>query len=270
MSQGKVKRAIGETRSARPLRFLARVGFAVSGIVHVLIGGLILSIAVGGGNGQADQSGAMGLIARSPGGPLVLWIVSIGLAALGLWVMLGAFFRTGGGRKERVAHFIVEFGKGLAYVLLSVTAFTFALGGSTSSDSVTRSMSSALLAAPGGVLLLLLAAGVVMAVGIYFMVKGARRRFTRDIAVPVAPAARKAVIALGVIGYVAKGIALLIVGILLAIAAFKVDPSKASGLDGAIRSLVVVPFGQLILIVIGLGFVAYGVYSLLRARLARL
>jgi hypothetical protein len=252
----------------RPLRFLARLGFAVNGVVHAIIGILAITVAATGG-GQADQSGALGQIAASPGGSVVLWTVTIGLAALGLWLIVGAFVDPAGDRAKRVVHFVVEVGKGLAYLFLAGTAFTFARGGSTSSGGAARSLSSTLLAAPGGVFVLVLIAALVAAIGVSFLVEGVRKRFTRDIAVPSGTRGR-VVVGLGQFGYIAKGIALVVVGVLLAVAAFTVDPSVATGLDGALKSLAALPFGQLILTAIGIGFIAYGAYSLVRARIARL
>ena len=38
-------------------RVLARVGYVVLGILHILIGGIAISIATGGGGENADQGG---------------------------------------------------------------------------------------------------------------------------------------------------------------------------------------------------------------------
>ena len=75
---------------------------------------------------------------------------------------------------------------------------------------------------------------------------------------------------LGTVGYVAKGVAIIVVGILFAVAAVKVDPDDSTGLDGALKSLASLPFGMVILIAVGLGLIAYGVYTFVRARYARL
>jgi hypothetical protein len=79
-----------------------------------------------------------------------------------------------------------------------------------------------------------------------------------------------AVTVLGVVGYVAKGLALVAVGVLFAVAAVTFDPSKAKGLDGALKALAHLPFGTVILVAVGIGVIAYGVYLGARARLARL
>ncbi|WP_409156588.1 DUF1206 domain-containing protein [Lacisediminihabitans sp. H27-G8] len=48
------------------------------------------------------------------------------------------------------------------------------------------------------------------------------------------------------------------------------DPTRASGLDGALRALAGMPFGEFILVLVGIGFISDGLYSEFRARCARL
>lgn len=74
----------------------------------------------------------------------------------------------------------------------------------------------------------------------------------------------------GMLGYIAKGVALGMVGILFVAAAVTFDPSKATGLDGALKSLVALPYGAVILTLVGIGLIAYGAYCCARARFARL
>jgi hypothetical protein len=69
---------------------------------------------------------------------------------------------------------------------------------------------------------------------------------------------------------VAKGIALFVVGVLFVVAAVTADPEKASGLDGALKSLIDLPFGKVILVAVGVGLIAYGLFCGARARWARL
>jgi hypothetical protein len=78
------------------------------------------------------------------------------------------------------------------------------------------------------------------------------------------------VLALGVAGYVSKGIAISVVGILVVAAALTHDASKSTGLDGALRTLAALPFGVAILTVIGIGLIVYGLYCVVRAWRARL
>jgi hypothetical protein len=262
------KTAARKARNNPVLRFLARLGYAVSGVLHALIGFIAIGVATGAGHREADQSGALEQLAGTPGGVFLLWAMVIGLTALGLWLLVSAFLFSGSAR-NRAASFVTDFAKGIVYLVLAYTALTFARGGSSNSAHTTSHARSQILATPGGMFVVLLIGLVIFAVGIYLFVKGVTKRFTRDLTIP-GGAAGRATRALGVFGYVAKGVALCVVGVLFAVAAFKVDSSKANGLDGALKTLASLPFGTVILIVIAAGFIAYGVYSFVRARFAHL
>ena len=75
---------------------------------------------------------------------------------------------------------------------------------------------------------------------------------------------------LGVVGYTAKGLAIAGAGILVIIATFTSDPAKATGLDGALKTLGTAPFGQVLLWAAGLGIVVYGAYCFVLARYGRM
>ena len=257
------------TRNSRPLHFLARLGFAVSGLLHALIGVIAIGVATNPGAGEADQSGALGELASTPGGVFLLWVVVIGLAALGLWLLISAFLNPGLRGRKRVARTVSQLGKAIVYFVLAFSALTFARGQTMNSATSTRDLSAKLLAAPGGVLVVLLVGVAVFGVGIYCLVKGVGRGFERDLRLPAGTAGR-ATVASGVVGYVAKGIALGAVGVLFVVAAATVNPEGADGLDGALRALASLPLGVVILVLVGAGFIAYGVYSFVRARFAHM
>ena len=73
---------------------------------------------------------------------------------------------------------------------------------------------------------------------------------------------------LGRSGYIVKGVSLGIVGTLLVIAAVTSDAAQAGGLDGALRTLAGLPNGAVYLTIIGLGLVQYGLFLMIRVRLA--
>lgn len=248
---------------------LARLGYAVNGLLHLLIGGIAITIATTSGGASADQSGALGQLAANPGGVLLLWVVVLGLTALGLWQVAQVFRVSEPDTKRAWAARAKEGGKAVAYLAIASTALTYAMGGSSSSSGSTQSLSAQLLGTPGGVILLLAVALGVIAIGAYFIYKGATKKFLEDVRTPGGSVGRGTVV-LGQVGYIAKGIAVAVVGVLFAVAAITSDPSEATGLDGALRSLASLPFGAGVLVAVGLGLVAYGVYCFVRARTARL
>jgi hypothetical protein len=54
------------------------------------------------------------------------------------------------------------------------------------------------------------------------------------------------------------------------VAAALSEPDKATGLDGALKTLGAQPFGAILLIVAGLGIVVYGLYSFAMARYTKM
>lgn len=53
---------------------------------------------------------------------------------------------------------------------------------------------------------------------------------------------------------------------LVAVAASRSEPNKATGLDGALKTLGAQPFGVVLLIAAGAGIITYGLYSFVLAR----
>ena len=124
-----------------------------------------------------------------------------------------------------------------------------------------------LLLVPAGPWLLGVAGLVITCVGVAFVVRGVRRRFFEDVAPP--RRFRRLVEALGAPGFVAKGVAVAVVGGLFVVAAFSHDPGEAGGLDGALQSLTTVPGGVVALVAIAVGLIVYGVYCVARGVWAR-
>jgi hypothetical protein len=112
------------------------------------------------------------------------------------------------------------------------------------------------------------AAGLVLiGVGAYHVYKGVTKRFLKEIDLAEAPpTATRLVTRLGQAGFPGKGIALAVVGGLLVYAAITFDPSKAQGLDGALRTILEAPFGRILLTLVALGIAAFGAFCFVRAR----
>lgn len=271
--RSEAKQAARAAESSRGFRVLARSGYAANGLVHVMIGVIALVIALGG-RGESDQAGAFRAIAAAPLGFAVLWAVAIALWALAAWHAVEGFLARrpasdleGTARKWGIR--VSEWGQSLVFAALGVIAAAVALGARPDADAAAEDTSRGVLALPGGPLLLgAVGAGIAIA-GVVFVVMGLRRSFRSKVAIPSGTLGR-AVEALGVVGFVAKGVALAIVGVLLVIAAIRLDPETAGGLDGAMRALLELPLGPVLTGLVGTGFIAYGVFCGFRARYARL
>ncbi len=87
---------------------------------------------------------------------------------------------------------------------------------------------------------------------------------------PLAGTAGRASVAVGVFGGIAKGIVPVMVGLLFCVASATVGPSKSSGLDGGLKTRAALPFGALVLVVVGAGLVAHSIFRFVTARYAPL
>ncbi|WP_083199531.1 DUF1206 domain-containing protein [Microbacterium oleivorans] len=263
--------AAHSAKNSRAVHTVARGGFAASGVVHIVVGIIAISLAFGQAGGeQADQSGALAQLAAAPGGVFLLWAAALGLAALGVWHLLSAVLdRSADSGKDRAVHIVKNGAKGVVYLVIAFSAATFAAGGSTSSAGSTRSLTADLMSTPGGVFLVVAIGIVVIAIAAYLVFKGITRRFERDLSMPAGSTGRIVRI-LGTVGYIARGVAFAGVGVLFVVGAATNDPEKSTGLDGALRSFADLPAGKVLLVVIGLGWIAYGVYAFFRGRYTRL
>lgn len=240
------------------VEFGARVGYAVNGLMHLLMAWLAVQLVLGEQGASADQSGAMGLLAGSTIGLVSLWVAVVGFALLGIWEIPEAIRVSEAGDKVKCL------AKGVVYLALAFSAFKFTQGAGESSEQQTRDFTTQLLTGPGGRALVGLIGAVVIAIGAYHVYKGWAKKFLHDLE---EHPGTWAVVA-GRIGYICKGIALAAVGVFFVFAGLHNNPGEATGLDGTLRQVLALPFGQIACLVVAAGFVAYAIYSFARARYA--
>ncbi len=174
-----VKGAVNEATQTRAVEWIARAGYPVSGILHLLIAYLIVRIALGFG-GDADQTGALATLASSGGGALPLWIVAAGLIALAMWrfaeAVLGlhpAESTAAHHRESPISDRLKAFGLGLVYCAVAFMAIQFALNVARWGKGTTAGLSARLMQSGGGKTLLVIVGFVIAAIGAYYVHKGA-------------------------------------------------------------------------------------------------
>lgn len=250
-------------------RMLARGGFVANGLVHLLIGSLIVAVAFGGDR-DADQTGAFRAVAEVPLGFIALWAAAVLLAALGLWHLAEGMLAPR--RRNGAAAWglrVSEWGQAVVFLFFGGLAAAVALGARPEADEAARDASRGILAVPGGVFAIVLVGAGVGIAGIVFVVMGFRRSFRTKMTIPRNGLGRT-VAGLGVAGFIAKGVALASLGLVLGVAAVRSRAEDAGSLDAAIRALLDLPFGRPAIVVIGAGLIAYAVFTVFRSRYARL
>lgn len=254
-----VEAAADRVGDSRLVEWGARLGYAVSGLVHLLIAGIALDVAWFPSHRRANQSGALGALAHSPGGALLLWVTVAGFTLLGVWQLTETIRPGSASYRAKAA------GKLVLYAALGWTAFEFAIGSSTSSKAETKDFTAIVMQHTGGRVVIAAIGLAIVGVGGYHAFKGWKKKFLDDLR----ERPERGVVQAARAGYLAKGVALVVVGFLFLIAAARRAPSEATGLDGGLRTLSRAPGGTWLLSFVALGIAAYGVYSFARARHAR-
>ena len=245
---------------------LARAGLTARGVIYLLIGLVAILIAVGQKAREADQAGALKLLASKPIGLVALWLLGLGFAAYALWRLSEAAFGvTGEGygagpRLKSAARAVVY--AGFAVLTIDVIAGTGGSQARREQDWTARAMHY-----PGGRWLVGAIGLAVVIVGLALVLEGVRATFMRLLETSqMSPRTRVVVKRLGMIGTAARGAIFALAGALVVQAAVDYDPAKARGLDKALLTLRDQPFGTALLGLAALGLIVFGLYALCEAR----
>jgi hypothetical protein len=263
--------------SSRWMTVLARLGYAIKGVVYLIIGWLAVQLAIGAGGKATDQRGALQTIYEQPFGKFLLVLVVIGLLGFAIWCFLQAWFDTEGKGRDmkglvgRLGYAVT----GVSYAILAFGAFQLVSGSGTSSatkstTTSTQDVTAQLLNHSWGVAIVVILGLIVIGVACYMLAKAYTAKFQRRLLlIGLSTGLRKGVIFLGRFGYASLGVVFGLIGVFLIVAALQHNPHQARGLDGALRTLIQQPFGPVLLGIVALGLVAYGVYSFVEARYRR-
>ncbi|MEU7137897.1 DUF1206 domain-containing protein [Nocardia sp. NPDC046473] len=268
---GKTSSAAGRIAQNGVFERFARGGFVMTGIVHLIVGYIAIRIALGGSGGNADQSGAMAELVSKPGGVIVMWIGVFAFLLMGLWRIAEAVFGSASkpeadNKKKEAFHRVKAFSLAVIYFSFALSAFGFARGSGKSSSQQSAGITGRLMQNTAGKVALVVAGLIIIGIGGYHVYKGISRKFLKDLDGNTGDLVRR----LGMAGYLAKGLAVAAIGLLVILAVGHAEPGKAAGLDGALKTLGAQPYGVILLVVAGLGIITYGLYSFVMARYARM
>jgi hypothetical protein len=247
-------------------RALARAGLAARGVIYILIGWVAILVALGQSSRQADQQGALQLLARQPYGLVSLWLLGIGFAAYALWRLSEAAFGvTGEGngagpRLKSLARAVIY--AGFAYLTFQVIS-----GSAGSQTKKQQDLTAKVMHHSGGRWLVGLVGLIIVIAGLTLVFEGIRRKFMKFLETSrMSLRTRRIVERLGVTGTTARGVIFALAGVLVVEAAVTYKPAKAGGIDKALLTLRNQPFGEFLLILAALGLIVFGIYALCEAR----
>ena len=257
--------------SDHPLETAGRVGYAFKGVLYVLLGTLAASAAWTGGDAEGRR-GALQTVAEAPFGNVLLTVLAVGLAAYAVWRLAMAALdpEREGTDASGIAHRVGYLVSGASYGLLAWAAVRVLQGGGGGGESGAEQGSATVLALPGGRWLLAAVAVAVLGFGVFELVRAYKASFMDKLDLEGdAVRHRTTIERLGRAGLTARGVVYAVIGAGLATAAYQYDSDEAEGLDQALATVREQPYGVYLLVLVGLGLAAYGLYCGVNARYRR-
>src|SRR5215475_7747624 len=98
VSASSVMRPARRASHSPAAHFLARAGLTARGVIYILVGWVAVLVALGHSSREADQQGALRLLAGKSYGLVSLWLLGIGFACYALWRLSEAAFGVTGDR----------------------------------------------------------------------------------------------------------------------------------------------------------------------------
>lgn len=259
---------VDDVASSQPMGWVARLGLTARALVYLVIGFLGLSLAAGN-RAELDQKGALRELLERPFGVVLVLLCAVGFVGYALWRFAEAVSGPVGDGDSTSAR-LKSFARGVVYSLLAATAVTVLLGSRSTQAGQQRGLVEQVLTWPGGTVIVLVAGLAIAAAGVGLVIEGWRRKFLTyldhsDMNESTRHLARWT----GTVGSIARGLVVVLIGVLLVVAAITGDKKDATGMDGALKSLRDLPFGNALLVMVSLGLLVFGVYALVEARYRR-
>ena len=196
---------------------------------------------------EADQQGALQLLAGKPYGQASLWLLAIGFAGYALWRLGEAAFGVTGERPGAGPR-LKSLARAIVYAGLSYLTFTVISGTDRSQSRRQQDITATAMQHTAGRVLVGVVGLVIVTCGIALVVEGLRKKFMKYLrTAQMSARTRRVVELLGVTGTIARGLVFALAGVLVIDAAVTHRASESGGIDKALLTLRDQPFGELLM-----------------------
>ncbi len=250
---------------------LARVGYASKGVVYVVVGVLAALAVAGLGGGTTDGRGALSMILQQPFGRTIIAASVVGLIGYALWRFIAAWRDTEhrGKSFQGIALRLGQVGSGIIAVGLAFQAWQV-VNGDIGESEVSKEWTIRFLQVPAGRWLVATAGVIVIAYALFQF----RKAFARDVnkhlhLYRIDDHWHGWISKMSRFGLAARGMVFLVIGWFVIVAAVKYSGKPVKGIDGALETIALLPYGPAMLGVIAFGLIAYGCMQLVNARWRR-
>ena len=259
--------------NSKALRWLARAGFAARGVMYIIVGWIAVQVAFGPSGQQADRTGALHEIGATPVGGVLLWLLVVGFIGMTLWRLSEAVYGSPGSGQQKAGKRVAALARAVVYAVIAYGVLKYALGtgGPQSSNKQSVDLTATLLKYPGGQVLVVAIGIALVGGGIFLAYSAWQEKFRKDLELGQLPGRTRSIVEwLGKFGGVARGAVFITVGIFLVVAAVQAKPQQAKGVDSGLRTLASTPLGPWLLVLVAIGLIMFGLFSLCQAKWRRL
>ena len=246
----------------------ARTGYAARGLVYSVIGLFAVLAAIGSGEEQGSRD-ALRTILETPFGDVTAILLICGMVSYLIWRFIQAIFDTDqhglGFKGAAIRGGLIA--SGVTYGILAV--FTFGLWNGSQSDEGGGGGGSQvvdfIVSVVGSQAVAWVLTAVFIGVGVSHIAKAVRKGYARHFEAParamdfVHPIART--------GLTARGLSFLVVAFLLFYRGLNAgeEGSPTPRVEDALNFVQGLPFGSFLLAAMGIGLIAFALYSILEA-----
>lgn len=246
------------------VEWLARLGLVARGALYLVVGTLAFKLAMGSTQ-QADRHGAFRALGRNAVGRWSLLLVAVGFLGYALWRFAEATVRPGD--KSALSR-IGSACRAVLYVAFAVTTVSFVVTKhAENSDEQERDYTARVLEWPGGRYLVAAVGLALVAVGVanaWRALSGKYRKRLKQGEIPAGTMRWLKPFAFA--GLAARFVVFSLVGAFLVQAAVTYDADKARGIDGSLRTIRKLPYGDPLILLVAAGLVAFGLWCFVEAR----
>jgi len=256
-------------------RCIAHAGYVAEGVLYLLIGTSALLATMHGARRPAGTQGVLQQLGFSPLGEALLAAVALGLAAFVTWQLLIAIrdpeYRH---RSKQPLRPLVRIGHLFSGALNSVLVIEamrvlFGLAGDTDGEHTQKEWLARAFKMPLGRFIVGTVGIGIALYGLYQGYRAVSRR--RDSTVDLSRTRLRPFLdALGIYGLLSRGVMFTLIGVYLALAAWRRHAQYAVGIAGALNSLKRQPYGKWLLGTVAAGLIAYGLWLIVKEPYRRL
>jgi len=257
----------------RPLiRKLVQLGWVAKAVVYMSLGWAAIEISWA--KTAADDAEYTGIVTALADGTFTRFLLALIAVGLTLYISfrLLSVALIDDVDPDAWAHRVAYLASAATYVTVAWAAGDAVINGPRpDGESKVESISRSLLRHGVGRVAVVIGGLVAIGVGVYFIIKGLRRRFMRQIEERELGERERWLIEIsGAIGWVGRGVTVLLVAVFVTWAAAVADSGEVKGLDSSIHRTASGPVGQVVVFAVGICLLIYAAFCLISARRRRL